>query len=156
MRKRFAIAIPATILMLGCGAFGVADGSSAATPTATHTLYFQASYVNGTQQDAPPAGDSIGDRALDLFHLKTRGGRDAGDSTSECVLIRASAVHPLAQCAATLVLTDGTLELAGVTTSSPDTIYAIVGGTGRYVASRGTVRFAPRRSSVAVTATLTA
>ena len=139
---------------------GAALAAVAAAPAAeAHTPAggagpFTASYVAGTTEDVAPAGDSIGDRSVDLFALTSRKGRPAGSATSVCTLIRAGS-HPLAQCAGALVLHYGVLTLSTVSTGAADTVFAITGGTGRYTGDCGVVTFHPSPAGVLVTVAVT-
>jgi hypothetical protein len=155
VHKRSALTGAAMITLTAAAIAMAASGTASAAPAYQSTLRFTATYVTSSHQDAAPAGDSIGDRDVDQFSLTTPSGHNAGDASSDCVLIRADESIPLAQCAATLALADGTLVLGGVTTGTPTTTYAILGGTGRHIADKGTVEFQPTSSGITVTAMLT-
>jgi hypothetical protein len=119
---------------------GSSSGTSSSGASSSGTvLHDNAVYVKGTSTDVKPAGDSIGDSAVDLFSLRTSDGKPAGDLTNICTLFRPGA-HPLAQCSGAVTLHDGVLTLAGSTTGSDVTTYAVTGGTGRFAGAGGVFR----------------
>jgi hypothetical protein len=121
------------------GAALLGAGRAFAGSTQGLALHYTAAYVQGSSTDVKPSGDSIGDSSADLFTLRTSEGKRAGDVTDTCTLFRPGA-HPLAQCQGAVTLADGVLALAGTTSGSDVTTYAVTGGTGRFVGAGGVFR----------------
>jgi len=145
---RPAVAVTLCTTALVAGALGAPSSAGAAS-----ALHFTASYANGHMTDVSPKGESIGDSDVSLFTLRDAKAAVAGVVSTQCVLLRGGK-KPLAQCSGDAVLPGGTIVLGGVTTGTPATTYAIVGGTGAYASAAGTASFLPGTSSIAVTLTL--
>ena len=117
------------------------------SPPAPRTLTFASteSARDMQQIDAPPRGESAGDRFVFSSTLR-RDGRLAGRLEGDCL-----AVDPTYEglaCTATAILADGriTLQGAAVNKRIPGGVggtreeYAVTGGTGAYVGAGGTMR----------------
>jgi Allene oxide cyclase barrel like domain len=95
--------------------------------------------------DAPPRGDSVGDRFVFASSLR-RDGRLAGRMEGDCLAVDLK--FEGMQCTLTAVLADGSITLQGASlskhipgaTAPSEDVYAITGGTGAYVGAAGTMR----------------
>jgi hypothetical protein len=98
--------------------------------------------------DNPPKAQhqydfSAGDIVIvtrDLFDPK---GSRAGTLRLVCVATSATTQ----QCSGAETLADGTLELAGVSSHTPSTVAAVIGGTGAYSGASGTSVSTDRRAN---------
>ena len=127
--------------------FSLTSANADTDASATLALHWNATYLNGYQSDVAPTGDSIGDSTVDLFKLTTPAGKAAGLVSSQCTLVRAGA-HSVAQCSGVITTPTGTIALAGSTTGTPRTTYAVTGGTGTYRTATGTAVFTPSAHGV--------
>jgi hypothetical protein len=97
------------------------------------------------QIDAPPRGESIGDRFLFSSTLRA-GGKLAGRMEGDCLAI--DRTYGGLACTVTAILADGSLTLQGAAVSKripggvdgTEERYAVTGGTGAYVGASGTMR----------------
>jgi hypothetical protein len=116
------------------------------TPTA-RTLTLTSVTAKGSEHaiDAPPNGDSAGDRFVFASTLRN-GAAMAGRMEGDCLAVDAK--FEGLQCTLTAVLTDGSITLQGASlnkklpgsTTPAGDVYAITGGTGAYVGATGTMK----------------
>ena len=115
-------------------------------PTA-RTLTFASVQAKGGERsiDAPPRGESVGDRFV--FASTLRDGKAlAGRMEGDCLAVDLK--YEGLQCTLTAVLRDGSITLQGASlnkripgSSAPSgDVYAITGGTGAYVGAAGSMR----------------
>jgi hypothetical protein len=137
------------ITVLATGAVVAAATALPATgqqaPSArTLTLTSQTARGSEHSIDAPPRGESAGDRFIFASTLR-RGSAMAGRMEGDCLAVDAK--FEGLQCTLTAVLADGSITLQGASlnrkipgaTGSPREVYAITGGTGAYVGATGTM-----------------
>lgn len=113
----------------------------------SRTLTLTSITAKGSERsiDAPPRGDSVGDRFVFASTLR-RGEALAGRMEGDCLAVDLK--FEGMQCTLTAVLTDGSITLQGASLSKriPDAtapaadVYAITGGTGAHVGAAGTMR----------------
>lgn len=138
MNKRMPIGIIAAGT-LGVGVLaGVALPASAGTSSGSSTAHYVGTPEKDYSDDVKPAGDSIGDRSVGIFKLATTSGKPAGTISNDCVLLRPGKDF-VTQCYGQVALPDGTLAIELSPSGGPTSTAAILGGTGRYVGSEGTV-----------------
>lgn len=145
------------LTLLAAGAATVAASVSLAGTAGARTLVF-------TMHDEP------GNFALDDLGAKSTSGPGIGDvlaftQTLTAGGTKAGVVHlaavgvdhrrHLTQAAATVVLAGGTIEVAGVVPQAPRFTLAVVGGTGAYVGSSGTLAVTTPGHTSRMTITLT-
>jgi hypothetical protein len=95
--------------------------------------------------DAPPRGDSVGDRFVFASSLRRDRGL-VGRMEGDC--LAADLKFEGMQCTLTAVLADGSITLQGASltkhipgaTAPSQDVYAVTGGTGAYVGASGTMR----------------
>jgi hypothetical protein len=95
--------------------------------------------------DAPPRGDSVGDRFVFASTLR-RDGALVGRMEGDCLAVDLK--FEGLQCTLTAVLADGSITLQGASLAKhipgarapSQDVYAITGGTGAYVGAAGTMR----------------
>ena len=139
--------------LLATLAAGTAVAAAVALPAtgqetpAARTLTLTSVQAQGAEHavDAPPRGDSVGDRFVFASTLRATGklvGRMEGDCLAVDLKFEGM------QCTLTAVLADGSIALQGAsltkripgaTVPSQD-VYAITGGTGAYLGAAGTMR----------------
>jgi hypothetical protein len=139
MTRKSALFIAISIAVLCAAALGVA--LSSASTTGGRTLVFS-------------EHEERGNFALDDLGAKSTRGPDIGDvlafthvlkahgSTAGVIHLSAIGVdhrRHLTEANGTVVLRNGTIDVAGVVPQSPLFSLAVVGGTGAYVGARGTL-----------------
>jgi hypothetical protein len=144
------------VLALTLVAAAIAVSVSLAGTTDRHTLVFA-------------AHDEAGNFALDDLGAKSTDGPDIGDvlAFSQTLTANGKAVgvlhlaavgvdhhRRLTQAEGTVVLADGTIEVAGLVPQAPDFTLAITGGTGAYVDSRGALTVTTPEHTSRITITL--
>jgi hypothetical protein len=115
------------------------------------------------------AHDEAGNFALDDLGAKSTNGPDIGDLLAltqtltangrVAGLLHLAAVgvdhrRRLTQAEGTVVLTGGTIEVAGLVPQTPHFTLAITGGTGTYINSRGTLTITTPKHTSRITITL--
>ena len=140
-------------ILLTTLAAGAAVAAATALPAtgqeapAARTLTLTSVQAKGAERsiDAPPRGDSVGDRFV--FASTLRDGKAlAGRMEGDCLAVDLK--YEGLQCTLTAVLADGSITLQGASlsrrvpgASAPSAdVYAITGGTGAYVGVSGTMR----------------
>lgn len=119
-----------------------ADSASSGSPAAT-TLSFIATDVEGNHVTVDlghknPGKPDIGDLVAFTQNLATDG-KNVGQ-----VHVIASVVdhkQHLSEATGTIVLKDGSIQLAGIVAMGPQFTLTVTGGTGKYVGSTGTMSF---------------
>src|SRR3954451_14750208 len=103
------------------------------------TFRFQLRAVADSQEgqvDLPPGGPSLGDEFVTADDVVDGSGKTIGHTNGFCVLT--SVVHGDYQCAQTVYLRNGSVELAiGARGGASVFTLAVVGGTGQWVGARG-------------------
>jgi hypothetical protein len=98
-------------------------------------------------------GDSLGDLDACRGLLRNGNGARAGRAHWTCVYLGSTRAG--SDCSAVVNLRGGTLQAAGVLShTSPQSEWAITGGTGRYAGARGTVTLrqaSPTRTRAVIT-----
>lgn len=138
--------------MLATLAAGAAVAAAVALPAtgqqapATRTLTLTSVQAKDAEHaiDAPPRGDSVGDRFVFASTLRS-GGKLAGRMEGDCLAVDLK--FEGMQCTLTAVLADGSITLQGASltkhiagaTAPTQDVYAITGGTGAYVGAAGTM-----------------
>jgi hypothetical protein len=133
-------------------AAGAAVAAATALPAtgqqapAARTLTLTSVTAKGSEHsiDAPPKGESAGDRFVFASTLR-RDGAFAGRMEGDCLAVDAK--FEGLQCTLTAVLADGTISMQGAAlnkkipgaTTPAAEVYAITGGTGAYVGATGTM-----------------
>ena len=123
-------------------------------PPATTTLQFVAVDQPGNMamedlgaKDASDQGPDIGD-LLAFTQTLQRNGKNAGEV--HVFAVGVDHTQHLSEATGTVVLADGTIQIAGIVPQSPAFTLAVVGGTGHYLGDTGTMDFnaavPPRRS----------
>jgi Allene oxide cyclase barrel like domain len=138
------VKIVVTLALLAAGAAALAASVSLAGTSGARTLVFTTHDEPGNfaleDLGAKSAhGPGIGD-LLAFTQTLTAGGKTVG-------AVRLAAVgvdrrRPLTQAEGTVVLANGTIEVAGLVPQAPRFTLAVVGGTGAYVGSHGTLTIA--------------
>ena len=139
--------------LLATLAAGTAVAAAVALPAtgqetpATRTLTLTSVQAKGAEHaiDAPPRGDSVGDRFVFASTLRS-GGRLVGRMEGDCLAVDLK--FEGMQCTLTAVLADGSITLQGASltkripgaTAPSQDVYAITGGTGAYLGAAGTMR----------------
>jgi hypothetical protein len=139
--------------MLATLAAGTAVAAAVALPAtgqetpATRTLTLTSVQAKDAERaiDAPPRGDSVGDRFVFASSLRSSG-KLAGRMEGDCLAVDLR--FEGMQCTLTAVLADGSITLQGASltkhipgaTAPSQDVYAITGGTGAYVGAAGTMR----------------
>ena len=144
------------VLALTVLAAAIAVSVSLAGTSGRHTLVFA-------------AHDETGNFALDDLGAKSTSGPDIGDllaftqtlsangRTAGVLHLAAVGVdhrRRLTQAEGTVVLTGGTIEVAGLVPQTPRFTLAITGGTGTYTDSRGTLTISTPQHTSRITITL--
>ena len=140
-------------MLLTTLAAGAAIAAATALPAtgqeapAARTLTFASVQAKGGERsiDAPPRGESVGDRFVFASTLRD-GARLAGRMEGDCLAVDLR--YEGLQCTLTAVLGDGSITLQGASlnkrlpgaTASSAEVYAITGGTGAYVGATGTMK----------------
>jgi hypothetical protein len=140
-------------ILLTTLAAGAAVAAATALPatgqeaTGARTLTLTSVQAKGGERsiDAPPRGDSVGDRFVFASTLRD-GNALAGRMEGDCLAVDLK--YEGMQCTLTAVLADGSITLQGASlgkripgASAPSQdVYAITGGTGAYVGASGTMR----------------
>jgi hypothetical protein len=123
-----------------------------------HTIVLTAERAQTEQavDDAGPAGFSKGDNYVSSAVLKDAEGGVVGSYELSCIVTdEADGTHAFSVCTGTAIFAGGTLVTAGAAELTParqadgsnvpppETILAIVGGTGRYTHARGQLHSTP-------------
>lgn len=103
----------------------------------TSKLSFVTKQQSFSQIDVGKKGFSIGDSFIFAEQLLA-GGKQVGHDRILCTHV-ANTHADAESCAGTVVLSGGTIQLAGLASQGPFTV-AVVGGTGDYVGARGSAR----------------
>jgi hypothetical protein len=140
--KRSAAVMAALGISLAAGVMATAAATAASNDTSaappTGTFRFQLRAVPDNQEgqvDAPPAGPSLGDSFVFADNVVNASGKTIGHANGYCVVT--SLVHRESQCAMTIYLHDGSIELAIGAQGASTTTLAAVGGTDRWAGARG-------------------
>lgn len=124
----------ATVSLAGVGA----SAAPGASPTTTFHFVERGGGVRFIDSAPPrargPFDFSPGDQAIVTRTLESTDGSRAGSLQLACTAITGTRQH----CTGTVTLRGGTLEVAGVSSPSPTTVVAVVGGTGTYTRQTGT------------------
>jgi allene oxide cyclase-like protein len=119
------------------------SASSAGTSTATTTLSFIATDIDGNHVTIDlghknPGKPDIGDLVAFTQNLATD-----GKNVGQVHVIAAVVDHKqhLSEATGTIVLKDGTIQLAGVVSMEPKFTLTVTGGTGKYLGATGTMAF---------------
>ena len=114
-------------------------------PPATTTLQFVAVDQPGNMamedlgaKDASDQGPDIGD-LLAFTQTLQRNGKNAGEV--HVFAVGVDHTQHLSEATGTVVLADGTIQVAGIVPQSPAFTLAVVGGTGHYLGDTGTMDF---------------
>ena len=149
-----AVVVAAAALLLSGG------GPASAAKPANHPI--TAAAASGALKPARPdavtltfiARDEPGNEAFDDLGTKSPNGPDIGDvlAFTQSLTVDGTMVgqihvaatgvdhqRHLSHANGTIVLADGTVEVAGIVPMTPTFTLAVVGGTGRYVADTGTL-----------------
>ncbi len=121
----------------------VAGVSLAACAPAATTLTVVERATTDTVADVAPAGDSIGDVlgfANEVFDAANQ--NKIGTDNGSCVR---TAVGVAWECAWTLSLADGQINVSGPFLDAGDSTLAITGGTGAYAQARGEMALHARK-----------
>jgi hypothetical protein len=138
-RVTASLGIGLAVAVIGStAATGTAEGGSHVPPVGTFRFELRAVPDNQEGQvDLPPTGPSLGDEFVTADDVVDRSGKTIGHTNGYCVLT--SVVHFDEQCAQTLYLRNGSVELAiGAHGGGSTFTLAVVGGTHRWVGARGT------------------
>ena len=139
MNSRTWIVIGAAALGIAAGGSTLASGQTAGTHRAATAIALVekgggVKFVDSALPHARhPYEFSAGDLAIVRRDLYTPANAHAGELRIACVAITATRQ----QCDGTLTLSDGTLEVAGLSQPSPTTTVAVTGGTGAYAGVTG-------------------
>lgn len=148
MGSRFKVgAIVACLLAIGGATFASAGAHDAEGGGSVHTLHVVAKEVDSTFIDLGDADFSVGDQFAftnDLFG----GGKKIGEDGGLCIVTRLTADGASTwKCLGSNVLPGGQITVQGLVTYGPDEeiatdpyLFAITGGTGRYLEADGEVR----------------
>jgi hypothetical protein len=140
----------AAIVIAGVLASGVAacasgqqHADSAAAAAGATTLSFVASDIDGNHVTVDlgkksPDGPDIGDVVAFTQNL-TEDGKDAGQV--HVMAIGVDHEKHLSEATGTIVLKNGSIQLAGVVAMEPTFTLSVVGGTGDYTGATGTMAF---------------
>lgn len=142
VKCRYAVATSALVTAtLGASVLASSGGAhAAARGPHEHTLHLvERGGAVRFVDSAPPRAHgrfdfSPGDQAIITRTLDRANGTNAGSLQLACTAITATDQH----CTGTIELSGGTLEVAGISSPSPTTTVAIVGGTGAYARQTGT------------------
>jgi hypothetical protein len=114
-------------------------------PPATTTLQFVAVDQPGNMaledlgsKDTSDQGPDIGD-LLAFTQTLQRNGKQAGEV--HVFAVGVDHTQHLSEATGTVVLADGTIQVAGIVPQSPAFTLPVVGGTGRFLADTGTMDF---------------
>lgn len=122
-------------------AMPVRAAAIAATPT---TLQFVTTDEPGNMTlvdlgaKSAPGGPDIGD-LLAFTQTLTHGGKPAGQV--HVVAVGVDHKRHLSEATGTIVLSDGSIQLAGIVTMDPTFTLTVTGGTGAYAGETGTLAF---------------
>ena len=142
VKWRYAVATSAlATATLGASILASSGGAHAATTRShAHTLHLvERGGALRFIDSAPPRAHrrfdfSPGDQVIITRTLDRTDGTNAGSLQLACTAITATDQH----CTGTIELSGGTLEVAGISSPSPTTIVAVLGGTGAYARQTGT------------------
>ena len=150
--RHTAIVIAASATLIAGAALAVtAQGQDQTTKTITFTAG-QPARRDIRQIDIKPSGESLGDQNIGAMTVR-RDGKPIGRVLSQCTAVDAS--YEGQTCTITLLTRDGQIiaQAAGEDRALPgrggnpgtDDLFAIIGGTGTYAGTTGTLR--PRSTS---------
>jgi hypothetical protein len=128
---KYALLIGTVVLVAAAAAAVAAQGNS------TSTLAYTTKQHAFTQVDSGKKGFSIGDAFIFSEQL-LQNGKEVGYDHIVCTHA-ANWPSSAENCTGTVVLANGSLELAGLSTRGPFTV-AVLGGTGNYAGARGTAK----------------
>lgn len=126
-------AVPSLVMVVAACGVAVATSAVAAAEPGTITVIEHA--TTDTVVDLGATGDSVGDLLTfsnEVFDAAD--GQPMGKSTGVCTRTVVGAEW---DCGWTLSLADGQITVQGPFFDGTDSVLAITGGTGRYVAARG-------------------
>jgi hypothetical protein len=119
------------------------SASSAGTCSASTTLSFIATDIDGNHVTIDlghknPGKPDIGDLIAFTQNLATN-----GKNVGQVHVIAAVVDHKqhLSEATGTIVLKDGTIQLAGIVSMEPKFSLTVTGGTGKYLGATGTMAF---------------
>jgi hypothetical protein len=160
-RITIALAASATLAVAGGAALAVTAHGQGQPPRTITLRGGPAAERDIKQIDVAPHGTSLGDRTLAAETLR-RGGAPIGRALVDCTALDAS--YQGQTCAVTLLTREGQLTAQGASANralpgsggDPGTaqVYAITGGTGRYLGATGTLRVRSTSKGDTFTATL--
>jgi hypothetical protein len=130
------IATLTTVALVAIGLTTSASGSS--TRTKVITIRTKSKLEHAAAVDNAPTGDSPGDRLVFTEKLLDSRGRIIGHDAADCVRL----FDARSLCTGTYILPEGQLMVQLLQPKFTGTLtytQAIIGGTGRYAAARGTV-----------------
>ena len=163
--RHTTIAIAASAALIGGAALAVtAQGQDQTTKTITFTAG-QPARRDIKQIDIKPSGESPGDQNLGAVTVR-RDGKPIGRLLSQCTAVDAS--YEGQMCTITLLTRDGQIIAQGAgedralpghggnpgTGAGTGDVFAIIGGTGAYARTTGTVRPRSTRKGEKITVTL--
>lgn len=128
---KYALLIATVVLVAAAAVAVTAQGSS------TSTLAYTTKQHAFAQVDTGKKGFSVGDSFIFSEQL-LQNGKQVGYDHIVCTHA-ANWPSSAESCTGTVVLANGTLELAGLSKHGPFTI-AVLGGTGNYAGARGTAK----------------
>jgi len=134
-----ALAAAATALVLAVG------GSAQGNP---HTIQLVERTVQNTQVHNPPKGFSQGDEFVFRSKLTDTSGQRAGTDGGYCIFTKAARRSPVAECSASLFLSDGKISVSGgANLGGRKVLLPVVGGTGAYEGAQGTLLVEERKGN---------
>jgi hypothetical protein len=134
MRTAIGIGLAAA----GAVAAALAGGGLAGAQEGAEVMRLTSVEQHCATADNGRRGESLGDLLACRGALRNANGGRAGRAHWTCVFLGSERAGE--DCSATVNLRGGTLQAAGVLRhTSPRSVWAITGGTGRYAGSRGTV-----------------
>ncbi len=134
--RSLAIALSATALIAAATSF---DSQAQTQQSQTRTLHLVEQGGSLAVVDNQPKAKhqydfSPGDIVIVRRIILNQHGTQTGTLRLVCVATTATTQ----QCSGTEKLTDGTIEVAGISSSDPGTAVAVIGGTGAYSGAHGT------------------
>jgi hypothetical protein len=145
---------PALLIAAGLAASAtalvLAVGGSAQGPTPKAFQLNESPPFKFTMVGNPPKGLSQGDAAVYRARLKDGSGQTIGSEHSHC-LVTKPGDHPVAVCTDSIFLRDGRITAVGGVNLDRAQLLPVVGGTGAYEGTEGTLLIEPGRRKTVLT-----